>query len=203
MPHGLLPIGSTVKGKPAADMLGLLPFGSMATDGTHDLSTLAGRLLFAIREAGTTPTATERACLTRGYMSRILSGERQSLGSERIEKLSAFLRVSHRWLNTGEGEMVEGVPESPREEGATIARRLGALPEAVAYVLERDAGVERDARGWMEACLVESDARRRSAAAWRPVKEQQAKIRKHKRELQRAKDAPARTPSVGPAKATG
>lgn len=202
MTLGILSTVSTVNCKPDAGRGVALPFVSMATADDYDLTTLAGRLRYAIDEAGTTPTATERATMSRGYMSRVLSGQREALNPETLQKLQDFLSVSYEWLATGRGAMRAGVELSPREEGAMIARRLGALPSAVDLVLSRDAEVERDLRGWVDACLVESDAQRRAGVAEAIVSKKQKAIREYsarKREapLQLHEPTPKRHKAAG------
>lgn len=73
-------------------------------------TTLAERLSRAMTHAGfNQKTLEEHAGLTRGYLSRVLKGERVRVDATRISRLALACGVDLRWLSTGEGEM------TPRE----------------------------------------------------------------------------------------
>jgi hypothetical protein len=46
-----------------------------------------------------------------------------------------------------------------------VAAALGIGADSIAYVLERDRGLEQDVRAWVEGFLVESDRRCRALMA--------------------------------------
>src|SRR3954465_11578782 len=77
-------------------------------------SSIAERLKRAMEQAGLTQTALEaQARLSKGYLSRVLSGERKSIGGEKLAKIAAACGVRAEWLVTGEGERAAAASTRP------------------------------------------------------------------------------------------
>lgn len=145
------------------------------------MTTLAERLSMAMAHAGfNQKVLEERAGLTRGYLSRVLKGDRSRVDAGRISKLAEACGVDLRWLSTGEGEMlgqkseetVETVEKTEREDvdagdnaferAMAEAFRQGKFElvdlDAVRRVLRQGATMLRDeaelvsaARQWLRA----------------------------------------------------
>lgn len=119
-------------------------------------TTLAERLSRAMTHAGfNQKTLEERAGLTRGYLSRVLKGERVRVDATRISRLARACGVDLRWLSTGEGEM------TPREGDGSAAGGAGPGHEPADNAFEH-ALAEGFRRGPFE--LADLDAVRRVMA---------------------------------------
>jgi len=79
--------------------------------------------------------AEERAGLSRGYLSRVLRGERTRIEAARLQALAAACSVDFTWLSTGRGTMRPH--EAPTPDPAPTPRVLPADP-----VAPRDNGFE-------------------------------------------------------------
>jgi len=106
-------------------------------------STLSSRLRVAMEHARVNQKQLEqRAKLSQGYTSRVLSGQRVHLDAVRIDRIAHACGVDFEWLSTGKGTMlsaraaaavtapaeaeVEAEVEAPRRDG----RRAPREPEA-------------------------------------------------------------------------
>jgi transcriptional regulator with XRE-family HTH domain len=97
-------------------------------------------------------------------MSRYVSGEREPVVAKLLEMADAF-GCSFEWLATGRGAMRPGEPMTVIDRAKEVAAALGIGADSIAYVLERDRGLEQDVRAWVEGFLVESDRRCRALMA--------------------------------------
>ena len=97
-----------------------------SVDSSEDAGPLAERVLLALR--GRSGNWLETAArLPKGYGSYVLTGKRRKLGPEFMGRIAEALGVSHRWLSTGEGPMVEGTPSTDPKVG-TFLMKLDRLP---------------------------------------------------------------------------
>lgn len=78
------------------------------------ISTLADRVKQALDAEGMAQNALEaEAKLPKGYVSRILKGERKRVGSQLTSRMAKVLKVNHDWLTTGEGPRARTEPTTP------------------------------------------------------------------------------------------
>jgi transcriptional regulator with XRE-family HTH domain len=90
-------------------------------------STLSSRLRVAMEHAGVNQKQLEqRAKLSQGYTSRVLSGQRVHLDAVRIDRIAHACGVDFEWLSTGKGAMLSG-----RAAAAVTAPEEGAAEAAV------------------------------------------------------------------------
>jgi transcriptional regulator with XRE-family HTH domain len=89
----------------------LLPTGSIHL--VPPPTTFADRVRLALEASGLTQNALETdAKLPKGYVSRILKGERKRLGAEMIDRMADVLGVDQSWLGTGRGSMAKAAGTS-------------------------------------------------------------------------------------------
>ena len=70
-------------------------------------STLSSRLRVAMEHARVNQKQLEqRAKLSQGYTSRVLSGQRVHLDAVRIDRIAHACGVDFEWLSTGKGTML-------------------------------------------------------------------------------------------------
>ncbi|KYG10915.1 hypothetical protein BE21_09500 [Sorangium cellulosum] len=70
-----------------------------------------------------------RAQLSRGYVSRIIRGERARLSPDMLRRIADALEVSYEWLATGRGSNEDGGVEGP----IGAPKPLHPLEAALAY----------------------------------------------------------------------
>lgn len=70
----------------------------------------------------------DEARLSRGYVSRILKGERLKLSPDLMRRIADTLRVSYEWLATGRGNLDETSPSPVR-----LVQLGFAIEAAIAY----------------------------------------------------------------------
>lgn len=95
--------------------------------------TLGARLGRALAHAGFNQKEAEAAAgLSRGYLSRVLRGERTRVEAARLQALAEACGVDFRWLSTGQGAMLSpaAAPSLPPPSVAPFAPRV---PEENAF----------------------------------------------------------------------
>jgi transcriptional regulator with XRE-family HTH domain len=76
-------------------------------------ASIGERLGYALRYRNVSQTGLEKvAKLSKGYVSRMLHGERMRFSPDILARTAAALRISVLWLATGQGVM-EGGPDVP------------------------------------------------------------------------------------------
>lgn len=101
--------------------------------------TLGARLGRALAHAGFNQKEAEAAAgLSRGYLSRVLRGERTRVEAARLESLAVACGVDFRWLSTGQGAMLSSpaapsplAPVTPTTPVATRAPEENAFEAAL------------------------------------------------------------------------
>lgn len=99
------------------------------------LDSLSGRVLYALELRKMTRMALEEeAKLSRGYVSRVIKGERLKLSPELLRRMSDALQISYEWLATGRGDINDWSP-APASASQPPSQRSQsfALEAAVAY----------------------------------------------------------------------
>ncbi|WP_437285638.1 helix-turn-helix domain-containing protein [Sorangium sp. So ce406] len=92
-------------------------------------ATLGERVAFLMEKRGISQHGIEgEAKLSRGYISRVVKGERMKLSPEILRRIADVLEVNYEWLATGRGEMEGGGTGAP--VGADLSHPLEA---AIAY----------------------------------------------------------------------
>ncbi|MCC6557272.1 MAG: helix-turn-helix transcriptional regulator [Polyangiaceae bacterium] len=92
-------------------------------------ATLADRITYALDQRQMSQKGLEdEARMSRGYVSRLLKGERLKLSPELLRRIADTLRVSYEWLATGRGDMDAASPPAARVEQLAFA-----LEAAIAY----------------------------------------------------------------------
>lgn len=88
-------------------------------------STLAARLGEALVHSGLNQREVEqRAELSRGYLSRVVGGERVRVDAGRLQKIAQATGVMFAWLSTGQGPKLAPLGEAPEAERAERAERV-------------------------------------------------------------------------------
>lgn len=97
--------------------------------------TLSGRVLYALElRQMSRQGLEEEARLSRGYVSRIVKGERLKLSPEVMRRMADALGISYEWLATGRGDMNDTSGGSFAANPATAQRSKSfALEAAIAY----------------------------------------------------------------------
>lgn len=94
------------------------------------LGTLGERVAFLLEKREISQHGVEyEARLSRGYISRIVKGERMRLSPEVMRRIADVLEVSYEWLATGRGEMEIRKTGGPGDAGPL----LHPLEAALAY----------------------------------------------------------------------
>ncbi|AKU97028.1 hypothetical protein AKJ09_03692 [Labilithrix luteola] len=105
---------------------------------------LASRVEIALRQSGKKKIDIEQeAGLPKGYMTRIIAGERRNLGPEKIRRIAEALGVSYEWLGTESDEppTADTTPvEAVLEEFDWPPGLLPADVEIVVKQLRQEAG---------------------------------------------------------------
>lgn len=102
-------------------------------------STLAERLSRALTHSGFNQREVEtKAGLSKGYLSRLVGGERARVDAGRLQKIATATGVDFAWLSTGAGPMLAPFGAAPTESASPETR------------------VERDDDNPFEAALAEA-----------------------------------------------
>jgi transcriptional regulator with XRE-family HTH domain len=95
--------------------------------------TLGARLGRALAHAGFNQKEAEAAAgLSRGYLSRVLRGERTRVEAARLESLAVACGVDFRWLSTGQGAMLSS-PAAPSPLAPVAPTTAPRAPEENAF----------------------------------------------------------------------
>jgi transcriptional regulator with XRE-family HTH domain len=94
------------------------------------METLSDRVAYLLEQREMTKLRLEEeAKLARGYVTRIIKGERLKLSPELLRRMADVLQVGYEWLATGRGDMYDvSPPPSPPKPP-----RTAALDAAIAY----------------------------------------------------------------------
>lgn len=85
-------------------------------------STLASRVRVAMEHAGLNQKQVEeRAKLSQGYTSRVLSGQRVHIDAVRLDRIATACGVDFEWLSTGKGAMITARAPTPAAPVTTTA----------------------------------------------------------------------------------
>lgn len=98
--------------------------------------TLGARLGRALAHASFNQKEAEAAAgLSRGYLSRVLRGERTRVEAARLQALAEACGVDFRWLSTGQGAMLSpsAAPSPPPPSAAPAAPVAPRMPEENAF----------------------------------------------------------------------
>ncbi len=97
--------------------------------------TLGARLGRALAHAGFNQKEAEAAAgLSRGYLSRVLRGERTRVEAARLQALAEACGVDFRWLSTGQGAMLSPADApSPPPPVAPVVPVAPRVPEENAF----------------------------------------------------------------------
>jgi len=97
--------------------------------------TLGARLGRALAHAGFNQKEAEAAAgLSRGYLSRVLRGERTRVEATRLQALAEACGVDFRWLSTGQGAMLSPADApSPPPPVAPVVPVAPRVPEENAF----------------------------------------------------------------------
>src|SRR5262245_48044032 len=95
------------------------------------LDTLGGRIAHTLEARQMSQVGLEQeARLARGYVTRILKGDRTRLSPEVMRRIADALRVNYEWLATGGKEMDDYQPAVATPEPPVSS---SALETAIAY----------------------------------------------------------------------
>jgi transcriptional regulator with XRE-family HTH domain len=98
--------------------------------------TLGARLGRALAHAGFNQKEAEAAAgLSRGYLSRVLRGERTRVEATRLQALAEACGVDFRWLSMGQGAMLSpaDAPSRPPPSIAPVVSAAPRVPEENAF----------------------------------------------------------------------
>jgi len=94
------------------------------------METLSDRVAYLLEQRQMTKLRLEEeAKLARGYVTRIIKGERLKLSPELLRRMADVLQVGYEWLATGRGDMYDVSPPPPPPKPPKTA----SLDAAIAY----------------------------------------------------------------------